>query len=239
VVFECVHKVGVLSQRASNVPFTETFSRPKRQWVQFMSQKIHDFGRQTTDWVLAYRTRIPMSAIEERGARQRIAVKWLPGNVPLFSVSQSLGYPRRDRNAYRIADHSPSGASGTADVRLFNVGPPGRESLEPFCVTDVGRPDSFTLPVPDRRWGRDSDSGTTLERRNRVIGPADAAITFSPVEAMRINVVAIGSTSVGSQQHRGGIHDARCDEKPSASTMRKFERRSVDYAICPTIVTEF
>src|SRR3546814_6623796 len=51
-----------------------------------------------------------------------------------------------------------------------------REALQAFCVFDTWGSDSSTLHVPDCGGRRDMQSRATLERRNCVSRPADAAL---------------------------------------------------------------
>src|SRR3546814_2042136 len=137
----------------------------------------------------------------------------------------------------RISDWSSDVCSSDLALGITRRhGPPSREALQAFCVFDTWGSDSSTLHVPDCGGRRDMQSRATLERRNCVSRPADAAISFSPIKSDVSGVgLKLGCAVDAMKKRSAWISIQHPANEDTPTTVRKPELARIHYAISQTI----
>jgi hypothetical protein len=109
------------------------------------------------------------------------------------------------------------------------------ESLEPFGITDIGSRDRPVQRIPNRRWRRDANRRSALQRWNGIDRPPEPPQSLSPVEAAETvwgeswHILA----TVASEEHRPGIFRPRREQQNSLPALRDPERAGIDNAVRP------
>jgi hypothetical protein len=152
-------------------------------------------------------------------------------------LEQAMGDPFRNGNAHRIADHLPS-ETLTTDDTLCRQSPVGRETLEPFCIAEIWHRDqTFATTEPYCRRRRDSDGGTSLERRHRILCGTKTPVPLCPVKTKSLGPGCVGENrrSIAVEQHLCRILRARCQQKNPLPPLWKAEGHCVNRTVRPSV----